>query len=83
MLLLSLTGPGVAPVTVAALGTTDGTQSAPAVVFLEQEYVHVSPGSSVPGELSPVLRDEGWRVVAVGILDSGRMRRGTGGRPGW
>ena len=33
MLLLSLTGPGVVPVTVATLGTTDGTQSAPAVVF--------------------------------------------------
>src|SRR3546814_5270676 len=30
-------------------------QSAPAVVFLEQEYVHVSPGFSVPGELSPFV----------------------------
>jgi hypothetical protein len=41
--------PPASPVTVAVLGTTDGVQSAAAVVFREQLYVHVSPGSSVLG----------------------------------
>lgn len=50
MLLLSLTvmPPGV-PETVAVFGTTEGAQSAVAVVFREQAYVQVSPGSSVDG----------------------------------
>jgi hypothetical protein len=51
--LLSVTvRPPAVPVTVAVFGTTDAVQSAPAVVFLEQPYVQVSPGSSVPGESS-------------------------------
>ena len=45
--------PAASPVTVAVLGATDGVQSAAAVVFREQLYVHVSPRSSVRGVASP------------------------------
>jgi hypothetical protein len=51
--LLSFTvRPPAVPFTDAVFVTKDGLQSRLAVVRLEQAYVQVSPGSSVPGEPS-------------------------------
>jgi hypothetical protein len=41
--------PPAVPLAFAVLWTTPTVQFSPAVVFFEQRYVHVSPGSSVPG----------------------------------
>src|SRR5262245_10852045 len=53
MVLLSVTvSPPAVPEIVAVFGTTEGWQSAGALVFFEHEKVQMSPGSSVRGVLS-------------------------------
>ena len=49
---LVIVGMGSGGLVAAEFATTLGVQSGDAVVFREHAYVHVSPGSSVPGESS-------------------------------